>query len=306
MTHWLTALPRPALAVEISQEQIVAVRWTRAGLIDGFAVEPLPPGVLVPSPVEANVVNAPALRTAMANACGQLRVKEEDVTLLVPDPVIRVFVQHFDDFPRSPQEALPMLRWKLRKSVPFEIDDTVLSYNRQAPREAGVDIVTVLARQRIVREYEELAESVGMFPGVMLSSSLAALALLEEHKPTLLARVSGTALTTVIVRDGMMCGYRCTELPVRAVQLTPQMLVDEIFPMTAYYQDAWQEGIQSVRVAGIGTRLPEFVGLLQDEFHCGVLSPLHSAVAEGRIPEFARPLVDLELEGLLGWMINRG
>jgi type IV pilus assembly protein PilM len=242
----------------------------------------------------------------MANACSQLRVNDEDVTLLVPDPVIRVFVQHFDDFPRSPREALPMLRWKLRKSVPFEIDDTVLSYNRQAPREAGVDIVTVLARQRIVREYEELAESAGMFPGVMLSSSLAALALLEEHKPTLLARVSGTALTTVIVRDGLVCGYRTTELPVRAADLTPQMLLDEIFPMAAYYQDAWHEGIASVRVAGIGARVPEFVALLQDEFHCEVLSPLHSAVAEGRIPELARPLVDRELEGLLGWMINRG
>ena len=58
-----------------------------------------------------------------------------------------------------------MLRWKLKKSVPFEADETVISYMRQAPREDGVDVVTALARLRIVREYEALAEGVGLYPG---------------------------------------------------------------------------------------------------------------------------------------------
>jgi type IV pilus assembly protein PilM len=304
LADWLTALPHPALAVEISPSQIAAVRWSRAGLIEGVAVEPLPPGALVASPVETNLVDVPALRTALTNACRKLQVKDEPVTLLLPDPVIRVFVQHFDDFPRAHREALPMLRWKLRKSIPFEIDDAILSYNRQIGRKAGIDVVTVLARQRIVREYEQLAESAGMFPGVILSSSLAALTLLDARKPTLFARVSGTTLTTVIVQKDMLCGYRCTELSVPIAELTPKMFLDEIYPMAAYFQDTWQEGIQSVRVSGV--RLAEVEGPLRDEFHCGVLSSLNSAVSEGRVPESAQPLVDRGLEGLLGWMMNRG
>jgi type IV pilus assembly protein PilM len=220
--------------------------------------------------------------------------------------VIRVFVQHFEDFPRSPQEAIPMLRWKLKKSVPFEADETLISYMRQAPREDGVDVVTALARLRIIREYEFLAEGVGLRPGVVLSSSLAAVSLLDEEKPTLLARVSGSALTTVIVRNGVLCGYRCTELPARGIELTPQMLLEEIFPVAAYYQDTWQEGVQSVRVAGMGSRLPEFVGPLEEEFRCPVTSLLHSAVSSGRIKEEARSLADRELEGLVGWMLQRG
>ena len=184
----------------------------------------------------------------------RLHAKDEDVALLLPDPVIRVFVQHFDQFPRSPQEAIPMLRWKLKKSVPFEADETVISYMRQAPREDGVDVVTALARLRIVREYEALAEAVGLNPGVVMSSSLAAITLLDDHHATLLARVSGPALTTAIVRDGVLCGYRCTEFPAHGIALTPQMLLEEIFPVAAYYQDTWREGIQSVRVAGLGSR----------------------------------------------------
>jgi type IV pilus assembly protein PilM len=306
VARWLDATPHPPLAIEISLDRIAAARWTRTGGLDDFAVEALPLGAILPSAVEANIVNSAAARTAMTKVCGKLRSKDEEVALLLPDPVIRVFVQHFEQFPRSPDEAVPMLRWKLKKSVPFEVDETLISYMRQAPREGGVDVVTALARLRIIREYEALAEAAGLFPGVVLSSSLAAIMLLDDERPTLLARVSGAALTTSIVREGVLCGYRSTELPAYGRDLTPQMLLEEIFPVAAYYQDTWGEGIQSVRVAGLGDRLPDFVRPLEDEFHCNVGSLSHTAISERRIPEYARPLADRELEGLIGWMMHRG
>jgi len=306
VARWLDAMPHPPLAIEVSPERVAAARWSRTGSLDGFAVEALQAGAIVPSAVETNIVNIAAVRSAVASAIDRLRGRDEDVAMILPDPVIRVFVQHFEEFPRSPQEAVPMLRWKLKKSVPFEADETLISYMRQAPREDGVDVVTALARLRIIREYESLAEGVGLRPGVVLSSSLAAVSLLDEEKPTLLARVSGSALTTVIVRDGVLCGYRCTELPARGLDLTPQMLLEEIFPVAAYYQDTWQEGIRSVRVAGLGSRLPEFVRPLEEEFRCQVTSLLHSAVSNGRVKDDARSLADRELEGLIGWMLQRG
>jgi type IV pilus assembly protein PilM len=305
VARWLDAMPHPPLALEISQDRIAAARWTRAGGLDDYAIEALPNGALMPSAVETNIVDSTAVRSAIAAVMSKLRAKDEDIALLVPDPVIRVFVQHFEQFPRSPQEAEPMLRWKLKKSVPFEADETVISYMRQAPREDGVDVVTALARLRIVREYEALVEGVGLYPGVVMSSSLAAVTLLDDRHPTLLARVSGLALTTAIVREGVLCGYRCTELPAQNVDLTPQMLLEEIFPVAAYYQDTWREGIQSVRVAGLGHRLPDFVGPLEDEFKCEVRSLLHSAVSEGRIPDDAQALADREADGLVGWMLHR-
>ena len=298
-------MPHPPIAVEICQDRIAAARWTRTGGLDSYAVEDLPTGALMPSAVETNIVAPVVVKSAIAGLMARLRAKDEDVALLVPDPVIRVFVQHFEQFPRSPQEAEPMLRWKLKKSVPFEADETVISYMRQAPREDGVDVVTALARLRIIREYEALAEGAGLYPGVVLSSSLAAITLLDDRHPALLARVSGLALTTAIVREGVLCGYRCTELPAHSGELTPQMLLEEIFPVAAYYQDTWREGIQSVRVAGLGPRLPEFVRPLEDEFHCEVRSLVHTAVSEGRVPDDAQPLAEREIEGLVGWMLHR-
>ena len=306
VARWLDALPHISLAIEVAPDRVAAARWSRVGSLDGYAVESLPAGALIPSAVETNIVNTAAVKTAVASVCERLRSHEEDVALILPDTVIRVFVQHFEEFPRSAAEAEPMLRWKLKKSVPFEADETLISYMRQAPRESGLDVVTALARLRIIREYESVIEGIGLYPGVVLSSSLAAVSLLDDEKPTLLARVSGSTLTTAIVRGDILCGYRCTELPARNGSLTPQMLLEEIFPVAAYYQDTWQETIRSVRFAGLGSRLAEFVKPLEDEFHCEVRSLLGSAVSEGLIKEDALPLADRDLEGLIGWVLQRG
>jgi len=306
VARWLDAMPNVSFAIEVGPERIAAARWSRTGSLDGYAVESLPVGALVPSAVETNIVNSTAVKAAVADVCDRLRSRDEDVAMILPDTVIRVFVQHFEEFPRSAAEAEPMLRWKLKKSVPFEADETLISYMRQAPREAGVEVVTALARLRIIREYESLVEGISLRPGVVLSSSLAAISLLEDDKPTLLARISGSTLTTAIVRRGVLCGYRCTELPAHGANLTPQMLLEEIFPVAAYYQDTWQETIKSVRLAGLGARLPEFILPLEQEFGCQVRALLDSAVSDGRIKEDARPLADRELEGLIGWMLQRG
>jgi type IV pilus assembly protein PilM len=302
---WLDAMPHAPVAVEISADRVAVARWGRRGTLAAYAVETLPPGALVPSAVDVNIANALALDAALASAISQIHAKGEDVTLLVPDPVVRVFVQHFEELPRSAQEAEPILRWKLKKSVPFDVEETAISYMRQPARQGGVDVVTALARQRIIREYEGLAEAAGLYPGVVLSSALAAVSLLDGEKATLLARVSGSFLTTAIVRDGVLCGYRCTELPAHGGDVSPQILLEEIFPLVAYFQDTWGENIDSVRIAGLGGRLPEFVVPLEAEFRCGVGALLHRAISEGRIPPDAQPLADREVDGLIGWMLHR-
>src|SRR5438046_9817204 len=104
---------------------------------------------------------------------------------------------------------------------------------RQAPREVGVDVVTALSRLRIIREYESLVEGIGLHPGGVLSSSLAAISLVEDEKPTLLARVSGSTLTTAIVRRGVLCGYRCTEIPAHRLNLQAKLLLEALFAVAA-------------------------------------------------------------------------
>jgi type IV pilus assembly protein PilM len=306
VAHWLDAPPHPLLVCEIADEHVAAARWARAtGGLEGFAIEPLSTGAILPTAAETNLLNVSEVREAVAKVLSQLGAKGQEVAVLVPDPVVRVFVLHFDTFPRSVAEATPLLRWRLKKSVPFEPEETLISFIRQAPREEGIDVVTGLARLRVIREYEQLLESTGMTPGVVMSSTLAAIPLLDDTRPCLLARVSGKSLTTAIVREGILCGYRCTELPSRLLELTPQELLDEIYPVAAYYQDSWKEGIASVRLAGLGSRAPEFRSLLERELGCPVSSLLVSAATEGRIGPTLHSLVDHDLDALIGWTQGR-
>lgn len=306
VVRWLDDIPHPPVACEIAPDYVAAARWTRTASLDGVAIEPLPSGAIVPSPVEQNIVDMDEVRAAVGRVFSRLRAKNEGVALLLPDPVVRVFVLHFDTFPRKPDEAIPILRWRLKKSVPFEAEETLISYMRQPPKDEGVDIVTALARLRIVREYETLIESVGLVPGVVMSSTLATVPLLPDSKPALLARVAGTSLTTAIVREGMLAGYRCITLPSDAGNVTPQALLDEIYPLSAYYQDSWSEGIAEVRLAGLSARTEEFRGIFERELKCPVHSLLSSAESDGLIRSDEKELVDRGLEALIGWTLNRG
>jgi type IV pilus assembly protein PilM len=303
----LDAMPHPLVACEIAADYVAAAHWKRGTFsLNDFAAATLPPGALKPSAVESNMVDIAAIREAVESVLSQIGVRHQPIALIVPDAVIRVFVLHFDVFPRAKSEAIPMLRWRLKKSVPFESDETLISHMRQAPRADGVDIVTALARLRIVKEYESLAESAGVNPGVVLSSTLATLPLLDDSRPLMLARVAGNMLTTGITREGILCGYRCTELPVELDRLTPGALLEELFPVAVYYQDNWSEGIQGVRLSGFGKRLDEFREPIEAELGCPVSGLLHSAAIEGRLPADLQRLTDHGLDPLIGWSMNRG
>ena len=305
--QWLDVAPHPLTACEIAGGYIAAARWNRAGAgIESLAVEPLPPGAIKPSAVDTNMTNPAEVRAALEKVFARVHAKTREVALFLPDPVIRVFVLHFDVFPRAVNEALPLLRWRVKKSVPFEADETVIAYMRQAPREDGVDVVTAIARLRVVREYEQLLESLGVSPGVVMSSTLAALPLLNDRKPALLARVAGKSMTAAIVREGLLCGYRCVDLPADETEITPQALLDEIYPLTAYYQDSWHEGISMVGLAGLAGRIEEFREPLERELHCPVGGLLSAAASEGHISSELRPLVERELDALVGWTLYRG
>lgn len=306
LVRWFEALPHPALALEIATDHVAGVRWSRHGHVEKFAAAPLPAGAIVPSAVDANVLDTSVVGSAIADVCRRLDARDEDVALLLPDPVLRVFIQQFEDFPRSPEEAVPLLRWRIRKSIPFEVEETLVSYMRQPPRKDGVEVVVVLARRGIVREYEALVDSAGLRPGVVQSSSMAAVSLLAGREPSLMARVSGNTLTTAVVSDGLLCAYRCTETSSPASELSPQALIQELFPIAAYYQDTWGGEIKSLFVGGLGSRLQEFVPLLERELRCSAAPMLQLGAGGTRFSEDMRPLLDGGLDGLVGWSLARG
>lgn len=303
LASWLDALPHPAIGVEIAERYVAAIRWPQ------HAVEQLPAGAVSPSPVEMNLSDAAAVGTAVRRVLEQMQSRGPDVALLIPDQVVRVFLLHFETLPRRSDEVIPLLRWRLKKSVPFDVEDTVVSYVVQpGPPEAaaGVEVLTAVARQRVVRQYEEAVESAGFRPGVVLSSTLATLSYFEDPRPTLLARLSGRTLTTVIVHGPSLCVYRCTEMPAAAGELAPQALLEEIYPAVAYYQDTWKGNVETVCLGGLGERFEEFRQAVETELGVRATRLAASAALGEPVSGVARAALDRYLDALVGWMRNRG
>jgi len=306
LDRWLNAMPHPPVVIEISPTHTAAARWGKAGgNLDSYAVEPVAEGAIAASPVEANIVKADAVRNSLRRVLGRVPARGHDVALLIPDPVVRVFILPFETFPRSADEALPLLRWRLKKSVPFDVDETVVSWMRQTGREGNLEILAAVARKRIVREYEEIAESLEAHAGVVLSSTLATLPLLEDRGATLLVRMSGRTLSTVIVQSGNLCVYRSTDMPLEAGLLDPQAMLDEVFPAIAYYQDTWGGMIDRARLSGLGAREEIFRRALAGELKVSVGSLAESESAR-TLDSTAQDLLQHNLDALVGWNLNGG
>jgi type IV pilus assembly protein PilM len=302
--RWVNAMPHPPVVVEIAGPHVAVARWGgKSGRLEDVAVEVLPAGAVMPSTLETNIVQPEAVRSALRQIFNRVSVSGVHVALLVPDLVVRVFILPFDNLPRRASEALPLLRWRLKKSVPFDVEETAVSWMRQDAREGGLEIVTAVARQPILREYEALVETLGARAGVVLSSTLAALALLEERGSTLLVRICGKTLTTAIVRGRNLCLYRSTELRTDAASVEPQSILDEVFPAAAFYQDSWGETVERVRLSGFGGAENSFAEALAAELAISAGS-MSEAVRTQSLDSAAKDLIPHGLDALFGWMMN--
>ncbi|MHB8411716.1 MAG: type IV pilus biogenesis protein PilM [Candidatus Acidiferrales bacterium] len=300
---WLDAMPHPATVLEIAATHVAAARWGHGiANLSAFAAEPLPDGTIVPSATQQNISDQDAVRSAIRSVLSRVPGQGQDAALLIPDAVIRVFILPFESFPRRADEALPLLRWRLKKSLPFGAEEAVVSWMRQSGRDGKIEIAAAVTRQKISREYESAAEAEGITAGVVQSSTLATLPMLDPHDATLLARMSGRNLTTVIVRGETLCVYRSTELGIETDVRQPQAVFDEVFPALAFYQDTWGERVEQLRVAGFGAGEEGLLEMLGREIGCQA-EPL--ATASELSPE-AKSLVAQGLESLVGWQLNRG
>ncbi len=303
---WLRAMPHPPLCCEIAPEYVAVARHTaKRHSLEQFVIEPLATGAVRPSPTESNVLQQVEVETALRRALRRVGDHGRDVTLIVPDLAARVLLLHFDKFPPRPPEALSLIQWRLKKSLPFPLEDAVISWQEQPNPAGGLEVIVAVARRDILKQYEVILEAAGYGAGVTLPSTLAALPLLEGLPGVGcgLARLSGGALTTAIERDGMLCLYRSVEMP--AAGASSQALFDAIYPSLVYFQDAWHSPVSVLRVAGLEGDWSEFREGMQREAGCRVVPLEPSRSLEPGLTTQQKESVDRYLAAVVGWMLNR-
>jgi type IV pilus assembly protein PilM len=253
---------RPQTAVELAPEGVLAATIPAPGEAPVYSFAALAPGSLVPGVAEANIRSQESVADAIRKALEEISPKTRAVTLVVPDTAVRVFVLDFDSLPPKAAEAVPVLRFRLRKMVPFDVEPAALSYQILVQTESTVKVLATVMPGPILAEYEAVARSAGYEPGAVLPSSLASLASLDSLEPILAANLSSQALTTSITSGQDLHLFRTVELPEEPAARLAEVQ-RSIAVAAAYYEDKLVARPRQLHYAGI-EKAEQFARLVGD------------------------------------------
>jgi len=239
--------PPPEHIFEISE---AGIAWAR-GAAPETGFEALAPGVLAVSPIEANVLDAAAF-TARVRAAGGAngQRKRKGAVLVLPDYCGRIAVLDFDSFPARQEEQLSLVRFRLKKNVPFDVEQAAVSYVAQ-PRAGGgkkTDVVVAAVALEILAAYEMPFHGAGFQTGWVTTSSLAAFDLLPPERNSVLVKRSGKVLTVLVASGGSLRFLRCLELGDDGAGEVAGVL----FPTLAYAEDELAARPETLIFCGFG------------------------------------------------------
>jgi len=222
--------PPPEFAFEIAADGIAMSRTRPPSAVQRL---PLAPGVLVPSPVKDNVTDADELaRVVKALVPASSGRSRRTAALILPDNSMRLAVLDFESLPPKEEDRLSLIKFRLKKTLPFDVDEAALSTFVQA----GNKVLAAVAPVEVVARYEAPFRASGLHPGLVTCSSLALLELLPRTGSQLVAHLSPGALTVLALRDGVVTLARTLELAAHTADYLDEISAD-LYPTLIYLED---------------------------------------------------------------------
>lgn len=254
---------RPRLACEITPDGVIAARASdKQPRVEVFTGRHLKAGAITPGLNGANVVDPEALRTALSGALGAVAGKSRDVIVVLPDLAIRLVLLDFEALPNKPEEAEPVIRFRLKKSLPFDVEQAALSYD-VVRSNGNIRVVAAVSPRTIIEEYETALRDAGYTPGVVLPSSLAALGLIEGERPTLLLKVDPTNITIIAVERQELRLVRTLDNP-HGSNVSAAELAEAVLPSIVFFEDTFAAKIEKIYIGGVAP-LAEVGPLLHEQ-----------------------------------------
>jgi type IV pilus assembly protein PilM len=241
---------RPGLACEIAADRVLAGRAADQGrMVEMSSARELAPGTVVPDLMESNLRDGAALRQAIESALSGVGSRSHDVIAILPDTAVRVVLLDFDTLPAQKEEAEAVVRFRLKKSLPFDPADAKISYHAQSTGKA-VQVVAAVVLKTVLEEYESAFRDAGYTPGVVMPSMLAALGAADAERPTLIIKVDARTIGIAILDQDHLLLIRTLE-NVRGVTITGDQLAEEVYPSVVFFQDTYNLNIERVYLAGM-------------------------------------------------------
>jgi len=255
LTSWL-ASPPPDAAVELGADAVSAAAVGTRGsetVVEAFAYEPLPGGALTPTLSGQNITNTAAVVTALQTVVSRLGTRPRRIALVVPDVAARVSLIKFDQVPSARDDLDQLVRFHMKKSAPFPVEEASITYAPGAlTNDGGREFVVAMARRDAVREYEGVCEQAGLHAGIVdiSSFSLVNCFLAAGRVPTgdwLVVHMRSDYTSIIIMRGGDVIFFR------NKPEGDGDPFADLVHQTTMYYQDRLSgQGFSRVLVGGTG------------------------------------------------------
>jgi type IV pilus assembly protein PilM len=242
------SVSKPKVACEISSERVLAGRVSDSSVVECVGHD-LAAGVLAPDLTEANMRDRNAVYRALHDALDSVSGRSTDVIAVLPDAAVRVVLLDFETLPAKRDEAEAVIRFRLKKSLPFDLDKARVSYHSE-PALTGIRVVAVVALTSVIEEYESLFREAGYNPGVVLPSTLAALGATSGERPTLVVKVDARTTSIAILAQKQLLLFRALENS-SGTAITGEKLAEEIYPSVVFFQDTYSLNIDQIFVSGL-------------------------------------------------------
>ncbi len=251
MSRVSTSGSRPKLACEISADRVLAGRVSETGghVLEACASSELAPGSVVPDLIETNLRQPDAVYETVRDTLGSVGGRSRDVIAVLPDASVRVVLLDFDTLPSKRDEAESVVRFRLKKSLPFDVEKAKVSYHVQ-PSNGSVRVIAAVALANVVEDYEAAFRQAGYEPGVVMPSMLAALGAAHAPQPSLVIKVDARTTSIAILDGEQLLLFRTLE-NTRGVTITGEQLAEEVYPSVVFFQDTYHLNIGQIFVAGL-------------------------------------------------------
>jgi type IV pilus assembly protein PilM len=181
LLSWLVDPEPPGLGVDLRLNEMSLVRISekrKPAEIEISMVAPLPPGLLHFSMLEPNILDEDAFLKAAESALLRAGLGgRKRMALSVPDPLARIAVMDLPNPPRSSAELVELLKFRMKKSLPFDVERARVAFERLPGPEPR--FLTGVMHETVASQYEDIFSRLGLNVGLMLPSSVSLLQLLR-------------------------------------------------------------------------------------------------------------------------------
>jgi len=251
------AVKYPPAAIEMGVTDLVLARVVKDKAkkwsLGSYDIVEVPDGVLDGEPYMTRIRSAQTYGALVAASIQKEGVKTRAISIVLPDHLARVSILQFEELPRTRRELLDLVKWRMKKAVPFKVEDAAVDYQVMPATDSngdpakGYNLLAVLMPHAVVEEHESIFTRQGIHAGLV---DLSTFSLMHLYK-TVIAKESPLAdymllnatpdfFTVMVQRNGQPLFYRCKAFGLTGnggMEGAARVLKREIQASLLYYQE---------------------------------------------------------------------